>query len=158
MCSLLVNTPSKKTKVESSGQLTLLHNFSWLSWRLGGGDKCWAVTPPEYLTMFEAPPDPWTVTLPPLPVSKKHYIISLTKYASISLRPDARTHTVIYVFTLYLFFPASSQSPPASFFRSISLSAAKTKSALYTHHHNNHKCSDRFAATALGGVVHIRKK
>ncbi len=34
----------------------------------GGVDKCWAVTPPEYLTMFEAPPDPWTVTLPPLPV------------------------------------------------------------------------------------------
>lgn len=118
--------------------------------RGGGGDKCWAETPPN-TSVFTAPP-----CSPITPAStrfKKHYIIYLSQYTTTSLILVCQV-CQIYGLSIYPCFAIS------SLFRafSLSLSAAKTKSALYTSHHNNHKCSDRFAATALRGVVHARKR
>lgn len=111
-----------------------------------GGDKSGAETPPEYLTVCCPTLIPIT---PPPTCLKKHYTIYLTKY-------------LILVFCLQIYgssiFSCFTISSSLFFVRSRSPSAAKTKSALYTRHHNNHKCSDRFAATALRCIARKKEK
>lgn len=118
---------------------------------------------------------PWTFlsSFPPFPLthcsSCKHHLVQFWHYANESLvwnlpvdyssspPSDLRSWfsqaSVLFSHSVYLCYPSLS-----SFLLSFSVSPSTIQPALDIHHHNNHKCSGRFAGTALRGVVRKRKR